>query len=88
MSKASKTRQRLERRKEKRARKEAKKALYESYKAQGKNKKSKRFVAKKTLVNMRKHTHPKGPCGNVGCVKCSPLAKMLRERELEVRKGN
>lgn len=73
MSKASKTRRSVERAKQKRSRKIAQQALYESYKAQGINTKSKRkSLSDKRKRQVRNVRHATGPCNNVGCLKCQP----------------
>lgn len=70
MSKASKTRAKQKNKKDKKARKEAKQTLYESYKRQGNNTKSRRSKTKIKRVGPRKRIHPTGRCGNPGCIKC------------------
>lgn len=73
MSKVSKTKAKKKRHDQKRARKAAQQALYESYKAQGINTKSKR--SRKSFKSKAKGvstiSHPYGKCGNNGCIKCS-----------------
>ena len=72
MSKKSKKKTKEKNQKAKRARKDAQRALYESFKNQGINTKSKR--ARKTSKSKRKMVdginHPNGACGNQGCIKC------------------
>ena len=70
MSAKSKTRSKDKRKKEKQKRKAQKVALFLSFKDQGRNKKSKRFVRgqKGTLASRIKH--PTTPCGNNGCKNC------------------
>lgn len=72
MSKASTARTKEKRKKDKFAKKQAKKALYESYKKQGINKKSKRY--KKKIRNRKLVSgvsHPDGGlCGNPACMVC------------------
>jgi len=71
VSNAAKTKHKEKRKKEKQSKKLAKKALYESYKNQGANTKSKRFQKTqkgKSLTTFIKH--PFRPCGNFGCIMC------------------
>lgn len=74
MSTRAKNRAKEKRKKEKRARKEATRTLYESYKRQGINTKSKRSKSKnkksKSATTTRKKNHAGGRCGNPGCIKC------------------
>ncbi len=72
MSKASKTRAKQKNKKDKKARKESKRTLYESYKRQDNNTKSRRssFQSKAKKIGPRKRTHSIGRCGNPGCIKC------------------
>lgn len=71
MSKTTKTRQALKRKKERAAKKEAQRARYEQYRDQGINSKSKRAKAKEVgRKEVRVVRHSKGPCGNVGCKQC------------------
>ena len=68
MSKAAKTKRALERRKIKSSRKAIERAKYESYKASGNNKKSKRSkLNSKRAKKVRLQRHTDGPCNNVGC---------------------
>jgi len=72
MGKKARTRRSEQRKKDKRSRKSTQRALYESYKASGQNKKSKRVSlgsARARVVGVR--SHPNGACGNHGCEKCS-----------------
>lgn len=57
----------------KRARKAANRAKYDELKRTGQNRKSRRsiFQSKKTK-KVRTVSHPDGPCGNIGCVRCDP----------------
>ena len=74
--KAKRLDQRKRRRGKKIARKMAQKALYELWKKEGRNTKSKRVklraarLRKKTIQTLR---HADGPCGNFGCKKCNPI---------------
>jgi hypothetical protein len=72
MSASAKRRVALERKAAKRAQKETRKALYASWRDQGKNVKSKRFLAKGKNGSVANVSHPNGACGNVGCRKCFP----------------
>jgi hypothetical protein len=78
MGKAAKTRKADYRKKEKHKRKEQQRALYESYKAAGTNKKSKRNITKKRVVKSSKHST--GNCGNVGCERSSCFPELARPR--------
>jgi len=66
---------RKRRRSKKIARKAAQRALYEQWKKEGRNTKSKRVklraqrLRKKTV---RLQRHREGPCGNIGCKRCNP----------------
>lgn len=74
MSKASKAKVKERRQKEKHAKKQAKIALYESYRKQGINSKSKRFRNKNAQKKLATSIdHPYGKCGNHGCIKCYGL---------------
>jgi hypothetical protein len=74
VSKAAKTKRALERRKIKSSRKAIERAKYESYKASGNNKKSKRSkLNSKRAKKVRVNRHA-GPCNNVSCLKCFNLA--------------
>ena len=61
---------------EKRARKAAAKALYEQWKKEGRNTKSKRVklrareAKKHHKVRLQRHRH--GSCTNIGCKHCNP----------------
>ena len=70
MSKKSKAKAKRKRRDKKRARKATQQALYDSYKKQGINTKSKR--ARKSAKNKgpKATNHLDGRCGNIGCIKC------------------
>lgn len=73
MSKKSRARAKDKRQAMKRARKAAQKAQYEAWAREGKNKKSKRTRLKAgRAIASRSHSHPDGPCGNIGCGKCNP----------------
>lgn len=88
MSKSSKTKRSEERRKKKRARKDQNTAKYQAWAAAGTNKKSKRTrisAAKTRPAWPPRIRHRKGACGNIGCRKCSPLAKRLYEEKLASR---
>lgn len=78
MSKKKKSEAKQRRRSDKRARKAAQRAKYEAWKLAGQNTKSKRVklrAKRKTVIRLVKHAM--GPCGNIGCKKCSPLAAEL-----------
>jgi hypothetical protein len=71
MSMGAKNRSKEKRKKEKKRRKEQKAALYASFKEQGRNKKSKRFLLSTEKTNKASATkHPISPCGNPGCKAC------------------
>jgi hypothetical protein len=74
-------RRRRRRLSEKRARKAAQKALYEQWKKEGRNSKSKRVKLRaqrlrKRTVRLVRHRH--GPCGNIGCKQCNPAPYNVR----------
>lgn len=74
--KSSRTRSKARRDGEKRARKAQKKALYQGYARSGENSKGSRTQRKmKARAHLRFNlvSHPNGPCGNIGCVKCFGL---------------
>jgi hypothetical protein len=82
MGKKARTRRAEFRKKEKRARKERQRALYESYKLEGKNKKSKRVsLGAARARQVRTVNHPNGACGNVGCERCFPHLRRPRCNE-------
>lgn len=82
MSKKSKTARAIKRKAEKRARKEAQRAKYQAYANSGDNSKRKaRKNHKKEGVTPTKHMDAN--CGNVGCMKCSATARMLKDREYD-----
>ncbi len=71
-----KKRERKLRRSKKIARKLAQKALYEQWKKEGRNTKSKRVKlrAKRTKkTKVRLVSHRGGACGNIGCKACNPV---------------
>lgn len=74
--KAKRAAARKKRRQQKIIRKLAQKKLYEQWKLQGINTKSKRAklrVAKaKKKHKVRAQRHRNGPCTNIGCRKCNP----------------
>jgi hypothetical protein len=73
MSKHAKSARALKRRQEKAKRKAAQRARYATYRDQGVNQKSKRFMRqKRKLVRTRRHLM--AFCGNVGCARCSQVA--------------
>lgn len=73
MGKAAKTRRAEQRSKEKRTRKARQQALYESYKAAGSNKKSKRnTLSARRNGGILTTKHSVVNCGNVGCCRCYP----------------
>lgn len=72
---------RKRRRAKKVARKAAQRALYEQWKKEGRNTKSKRV--KLRAQRLRKKTvrlgrHREGPCGNIGCKRCNPIPQNLQ----------
>lgn len=80
MSKKAKTASRERRKREKRARKDANRARYAAMRDAGQNRKKKGGdeTGKGTLRIQR---HPTGDCGNIGCVRCSPIAQELASRK-------
>lgn len=57
----------------KRAKKAANQVKYLRWKEEGKNQKSKRFTGSaKKRQSVRVVSHPTGPCGNIGCLRCNP----------------
>ena len=65
---------------QKRARKAAQKALYEQWTREGRNSKSKRVKLRAKQLRKKKlrtKSHRGGPCGNVGCKLCNPVAHNL-----------
>ena len=73
MSKKSKARAKDKRTKEKKALKSRMKALYESFRDSGKNSKRTQIKGKKAQKGPKLASHPHGPCGNIGCIKCHPI---------------
>lgn len=81
MSKSGKSRRALEKKKEKGAKKAQKRLLYASYAAQGRSKQSarhRRSTKAQKLICV--FDHPRGPCGNVGCRRCSHDSAWTRQR--------
>ena len=76
MSKKSKAAARQERLKKRRAQKAAQKARYAVYALSGDNSKRKRVQSRRKRRIARGISHPNGDCGNVGCERCDPSAKM------------
>ena len=75
MSKKAKSEAKKRRRSKKAAMKSAQRALYETRKREGQNTKSKRVKLRaKRKKRVRLVSHRLGPCGNVGCKKCNPIA--------------
>ena len=70
MSKSTKKKSAAKRRSDKAARKTAQRARYEGYIKAGSNTKSKRSQRQGSKKEARSGSHPFGPCGNVGCIKC------------------
>lgn len=70
-----KIRAREERRKKKRDRKAANVALWESRMRSGTNTRSTTY--KRVRPHRSRHDHAQGPCGNVGCPRCNPIAANL-----------
>lgn len=75
MSAKSKTARAIKRKSEKRARKAQQKARYAAYAAAGNNQKSKRKQKKKARPHVKVVKHA-NDCTNVGCEKCSPVARL------------
>jgi len=73
MSKAAKAKAKQKNLIAKRARKSANRAKYDELKRTGQNSKSKRARGQ-MKKNKRVNTisHPTGPCGNIGCIRCDP----------------
>lgn len=69
MSKSSKNKQSLERKKMKSAKKAMNAAKYASWRDAGTNSKRTK-LAKKRKRTIRMVSHRLGPCGNAGCKKC------------------
>lgn len=72
MSKKSKAKSKLYRLQEKRKRKAAEKAKYQAFAESGKNTKSYRQAKKAKAGARNRIRHSGGPCGNIGCQRCSP----------------
>lgn len=68
------TRRQIERKKQKTARKEAMRAQYAKWAEEGRNKGSKRS-RRRGPRPVGVVSHPHGPCGNVGCRRCSFVAQ-------------
>jgi hypothetical protein len=68
--KGARAKAKLRRLKEKRAKKQSMQTIYQKWRDDGVNQKSKRARknARKNLA--RNISHPDGPCGNPGCVRC------------------
>lgn len=79
MSKKSKARASLERKKEKARRKESQRLKYQSMRDQGINSKSKRFLlrSKRGRKSLSKHMHLVANCGNPGCKNCFPRENVM-----------
>jgi hypothetical protein len=60
-----------ERRKQKRLRKEAARAQWAAWTSSGDNQKRKRSKLGARKIYHR-GSHPQGPCGNIGCIRCFP----------------
>lgn len=89
MSKSSKTKRSLERRKKKRDAKIAEQARYDSYRDIGQNTKSKRYSMRTVgRRGVRPVRHRLGPCGNVGCQRCNPKPAALRYNGSTVLPGD
>ena len=86
MSKKSKASSRERRKREKRSRKEANRARYAAMRDAGQNCKDKSGnESGRAMVRLERHA--KGPCGNIGCVRCSETARELAARRQALRKG-
>jgi len=71
---------RKRRRAKKVARKAAKRLLYEQWKREGRNTKSKRVKLRAKALRkkaIRLARHREGPCGNIGCKRCNPVLQNL-----------
>jgi hypothetical protein len=77
MSRKAKAEGKKKRLSKKRARKAAQKALYEARMRAGQNSKSKRYQLrwrKGRKARSLGGDHSRGPCGNIGCKHCNPVA--------------
>ena len=74
MSKKSKAKSKLKRLNQKRARKAGLQAQYESYKKEGRNRKSKRFRKNSKGNTVRGEKHTTLYCGNLGCLRCFDIS--------------
>ena len=74
MSKKSKSEAKKRRVGNKRATKAANQLKWQSYAGTESNRK-KRSGNRKSNHGLTKHSHPHGPCGNIGCLKDSPTAR-------------
>ena len=79
MSKASKSRARARRASNKRAIKASNQKRWQEYAGTESNRK-KRQNARRTSYGLTKHQHPHGPCGNIGCLKCSTVGRAAHVR--------
>jgi len=87
MGKKAKSRRAQERKNAKRALKAARAALYKKYAEMGRKKGSRRS-GKSKQRKPRGRTHPRVPCGNIGCPRCYPFINMpyliyMRELKLD-----
>lgn len=73
--------------KAKRAKKSAMRALWESYRDQGVVKGSKRQKRAAGRQTVRVKRHALGQCGNVGCMRCSAVAREALQRLRAGRRG-
>ncbi len=81
MSKKSKSEARKRRASHKRALKAANQARWAEYAGKEGNRKKKVNVRRKAGMSL-KHTHPFGPCGNIGCLKCSGVGRIAQVKLL------
>jgi len=79
MSKASKSLARAKRAANKRAAKAANQKRWSEFAGTETNRK-KRQNSRRLSYGLTKHTHPNGACGNIGCLKCSTVAKTAKVR--------
>lgn len=86
MSAKAKTKSRDRRKKQKALRKAANRAHYASLRDSNQNSKRAQKAAKAGR-KVKAGKHLAGPCGNIGCAKCSPLARELKLKKHLEREG-
>lgn len=79
MSKKSKSAARAKRASNKRAMKAANQKRWSEYAGTDSNRK-KRQNSRRMSLGLTKHQHPNGACGNIGCLKCSSVARVAKVR--------